>query len=446
MLQVYKNLFERLNESSISYCIYKGLNHLTDDLQGIRGDLDLLIKDDSINEFKSIVKDLGFVVVKKSSETPCYYLNRDLETGRLVMLDVDIKFRFGDNSIKTASYLPDFANLSMDIICIDGTDIQVLGKKDYFPLMLLMRVTSEKPSESSWLEAQALRKSNTRGVLDSEVGKLVQLLDPALLSLEKVSSWAELQDKYKVKTLNFLGGGFLKYNANLVIKSSYFYLKETKRKLLRLLGQPPALSHQGRLVAFVGVDGAGKSSAIDSVCDDQYFKATGIKRIYFGGNEFITFRILELYKYLVNSPKLSKLRIVPAIIMNIERRLRLLKALYYKSMGNLVLCDRYYYDDELVRDTIKSDSTNSGLIKTIQLSLLPKVRIKPDITFFLDVSPEVAYQRKQDFCFDTMLKVNANYRNLMMKQEGITFINADQEQHKVLLDIFSKLKKLEEVN
>jgi hypothetical protein len=48
--------------------------------------------------------------------------------------------------------------------------------------------------------------------------------------------------------------------------------------------------------------------------------------------------------------------------------------------------------------------------------------IKPDVVIFMDASPEVAYQRKQNYEFDHMLKANKAYKEYMHEVEGVKVI------------------------
>ena len=51
MLEIYKNLFDQLNNSKIAYSVYKSLNHLDEDLNGIRGDIDILLNEKELSGF-----------------------------------------------------------------------------------------------------------------------------------------------------------------------------------------------------------------------------------------------------------------------------------------------------------------------------------------------------------------------------------------------------------
>ena len=445
MLTICKKLFDALEDQSVDYCLYKGLDHLSLDLSGEGGDIDILIPVSVASNFDQLVKGLGFSRVRKSSNFPVYYMGRDEQSGSFIMLDVDVDVRFGHKPVRPVSVRPNFDSLSLQKMKFDDVVVSKLACSDYLPLMSLIRLTSKSPSEVQLDEIRTLIKSGHSDPMASYFGKWLQEIDDNILAEFKSSSWLGLQKKFKAKALYVLAGGRLRYYVKRLL--GQLNLLEFKRKILRLLGQPPAFAHPGFLVAFVGVDGAGKSSAIDCVRNDEYFKMTGLKRVYFGANEFRTFRVLKLYQWLECHNRLRHLRIFPALIMNFERRLRIIKVLYFRLMGNIVLCDRYYYDDELYRNrTYKSlsDKPIIRLLSRVQMLFMPRVRVRPDLTLFLDVSPDVAYQRKQDFCYKTMTRVNAEYKEMMRQQPGVTFIDADQEQAIVQAIILKKIKALTE--
>ncbi len=106
------------------------------------------------------------------------------------------------------------------------------------------------------------------------------------------------------------------------------------------------------------------------------------------------------------------------------------------QLGNIVLADRYIYDDEIGRVQNKEKSNKKPLIKRIYQKILGvKMWKKPELTIFLDVSPEVAYSRKQDYSFEKMLEVNKDYKDYMYKVDGVKIVNADQNQEKIYSEI-----------
>jgi thymidylate kinase len=445
MLKIYKKLFTQLEYDNIIYCVYKGLDHLSDDLKGKRGDIDILVSYTHLDNFELIINSLGFKKVNNNFKFPRYYISRDEDTGSFVMIDLDIDIRLGHKPNCPIHFSINVNKLLSKSIFIEDISVQVLDLVDYLPLILMIRITSENPSFDNLKEIKLLyNKYNKILNNNSYLTLLLNKINPEILELNEIS-WANLQELYKNEILNFFAGGNIKRILITTHLNNFAMIKGLLRKVNRFLGSPPAHVHTGCIVAFVGVDGSGKSSAIDCILNDIYFQNIGLKRIYFGGNEFLIPGILKLYQWLAKTPSLRFLRVFPSFIMQIDKRARLLKALYFKAMGNVVLCDRYYYDDEIIRISIKEKiNKNIGfkLLNRIQLFLMPKVLIKPDLTFYLDVSPEVAYQRKQDFSFEIMLKVNKNYRHFMKNREEVTFINADAEQKIVQNTLFKQIKYL----
>jgi thymidylate kinase len=64
---------------------------------------------------------------------------------------------------------------------------------------------------------------------------------------------------------------------------------------------------------------------------------------------------------------------------------------------------------------------------------------KPDFTIFLDVSPEIAYSRKQDYPYDQMVQVNKAYKEFMYVQQNVIIINADQDQEIIKKQVVNEI-------
>ncbi len=443
MLTTYKKLFLKLKSENITYFIYKGLNHLKEDLSGKRGDIDILVSPSSLDSFRKIVKELGFNRIKRPTTFPIHYISRDEGTGLFMMLDVDTSIKLGYGAIHSVRLNPDIDKVSLVALDIEGIQINILDLPDYLYLTFMIRVTSKNPTNDHLVELKKVyNQLNKKKEQLSYFGDLLGE-DFLNLSINECKTWESLRRTYKNKVLDI----FIDKSTKEKLKRTHLHItiivKTIIRKIKRVLGRPPSLAHKGYIIAFVGVDGSGKSSAIEAILNDDYYRYSGLKRIYFGGNEFLLPGIQKLYHWLASTKNIKGLRVIPSVIMQLDRRLRIIKALYFKYMGNIVLCDRYYYDDELSRKRIRrkiKDGKGSVVLNYIQLITRPKVSIEPDLTFYLDVSPDVAYSRKQDFSYDKMLEVNSNYRELMSKREEVTFVDADQEQKAVQFFIFKKIK------
>ena len=100
----------------------------------------------------------------------------------------------------------------------------------------------------------------------------------------------------------------------------------------------------GKLVAVIGVDGSGKTTFADKLVQEPFFKLTGIKKIYFGNNQFWIPGLSRLAR--IENKRFS-IMLILYIMTKIDRQLRIFKALYYMCFGNLVIAERYFYDDEV---------------------------------------------------------------------------------------------------
>lgn len=66
MLGIYADLFGALHDQDLGYCAYKSLNHLAADLDGVRGDLDLLVAERDLTRFHKIAQRAGFFLRKRA--------------------------------------------------------------------------------------------------------------------------------------------------------------------------------------------------------------------------------------------------------------------------------------------------------------------------------------------------------------------------------------------
>ena len=217
------------------------------------------------------------------------------------------------------------------------------------------------------------------------------------------------------------------------------YKYDAKLIFFRILsGKLVKTKRRGMFVVFQGVDGSGKSSCIDFVENQLYFKYSGIKSIYFGNNNY-TMPLLN--SFLKIKFKWKIINVIKYILVTIDRQLRLLKVIYYKRRGFLVLGDRYFYDDLIYSKYNPGSPSSLFIIKFVRKILRKRIIIKPDILFFMDVSPEVAYGRKQDYSFEKMKKFNANYKEFFnnLKNVNIKKINADDEQKNVQFNVLENI-------
>lgn len=438
MLKIYQNIFKKLEEMKIPYLIYKGLSHINEDLDGDRGDIDILIDDTSKNDFTQVLSNNGFKKVF-GKNFPFYYFGLDHETDKFVMVDMDTKVRLGEKP-----YTPYFFSMRMDKLKKEFRgDVWVLHAQDYIPLMFFQRVTASVTKEDSLIELQKLLADN-HDIEHSYIFSIVENFirtpwDVIERDILNAQDWQDLQKKYKKNILENIQIDYI-----LLYKQKFQRLLSLGERIKnKVLESPPyKMRNKGKLITFIGVDGAGKSSIVEYILNLDYFKYTGIKRVYFGNNEYW----IPGVTWGLNNVENKWLKIFFALLAHSDKSLRSVKAYYYMQRGYIVVADRFYYDDfigeEMRKETIKP--TKSILKRMYRKIFEPRVWIKPDLTIFLDVSPDVAYRRKQDFSYEKMLEVNKAYKAYMPNVQNIIIIDADDHQKSIYKKVISLILRLDE--
>jgi len=437
MLKIYKNVFDNLNDNNIYYAVYKGLDHLAEDLNGARGDIDILVNKEDLDIFTKVLTKHGFKKIIKD-DLPFYYFAMDKQEYKFIMLDVDCKVRLGDKPYKPYYYEFDLKKLKRKM----ENGVWVVDMQDYLPLLFLQKATSSN-AKSEDLTILKTELKNNYDIKSAYVGReLAKLVGISWELIEKdiinATDWMAIHQKYKQKIIENVSKQKI-----LEVKQKFKVLRYVKDKIDRKIFKKPPynLRKKGFLVAFIGVDGAGKSSSVDYLLGLDYFKHTGIKRIYFGNNEYWVPGLLWGLKNIKNR---FILRIL-GLIGYYDKVLRSVIAFYYIKRGNIVIADRFYYDDIIGLKLANDRGTISSKYQKLYYKIFPpKVWIKPQKTIFLDVSPEVAYKRKQDFSYEIMLEVNKAYKEYMPTVDDVVVINADQDQKIIFDEVVKNILELDQ--
>jgi len=427
MLDIYKKLFDELNKRKVKYFIYKSLNHLEEDLSGERGDIDII--SENLREFNKF-----FLRVLKS-DYPKYFLGLD-NSLKLAVIDLDSKIRLGHKP-----YRPHYFRVNIQELHLKQEgNVIILDEIDYIPLMFLMRVTSSSPKKVDLEELKRLLDTK----IDFDNSYIVSVVETLtnerweniIEDIKSSSSWKELQRKYKTIILKNSNIDYRKY---LLSKIDFFVklYKVINRKIFKT--PPYRVRKKGFLIAFIGNDGAGKSSTIEFIEGLDYFKLTGTKKIYFGNNHYM----IPGLNYLVRKAYSNRIaKVIIGLLEHIDKQyIRSLVAYFYIKRGYIVLADRYMYD-ELMGQFYSSKPT-SILRKIYKFLFKPRMLIKPKITFFLDVDPEVAFSRKQDYEFEIVKQNIRRYREFLSKFKEVVKVNANKSQDEVRKEVIEKIYELD---
>jgi thymidylate kinase len=190
------------------------------------------------------------------------------------------------------------------------------------------------------------------------------------------------------------------------------------------------------LISFSGLDGSGKSTQIENLCERLSAAELKVKLLTFWDNIVVMTRYREgfvhtLYKSekgvgAPNKPVNRRDKNVRAWYLTIARYgLYLLDALHLrkvvnsalKSGADVVIVDRYIYD-ELANLPLERPATRA-FVRFIE-TIVPL----PDVAYLLDADPEAAHARKPEYPVDFMHKSRAAYYRLASLLGTMTVIPA----------------------
>ncbi len=199
---------------------------------------------------------------------------------------------------------------------------------------------------------------------------------------------------------------------------------------------------KGLFISFEGIDGCGKSTQIDLLA--KYFtkqKKAIVKTEEPGGtngsNEIRKILLKENnYKWSVET---ETLLFMAARSDHVEKVIK--PAL---ENNKIVICDRF------IDSTIVYQGMRSNKAKKFSLTFSELIAINPDITFLIDMSPEVALTRAlnratdedrfEKYGIEFQHQLRRNFLDIAHKNgERIKIIDGDQSRENIAAQIIEKL-------
>ncbi len=240
----------------------------------------------------------------------------------------------------------------------------------------------------------------------------------------------------------------MKLKNKLLFNNPSIYLKNTlQRILVRVMN---VFDSPGKLIAFIGPDGSGKTSIIN--IEEEYLQlfVPNITKYHIRFNilpELRTgFGFSSMKGKLTNSQDKENINNVnkkPIKRSAISKLASWFIVIYYsiefligriivkKHMINnsLILFDRYYYD------FFAQPTTRDLIIKYKKLLML--FAKKPDIVIHLNANPEVVYKRKQELSINEIQNQNCYLKKTIEGLDNAYTINTDiKTEREIASDVF----------
>jgi thymidylate kinase len=385
VLALYETFFRALTDHGVGYSVFKSLEHLTADLAGERGDVDVWVDSADAARLCDIAVQSGFFTVRWSPTSGVAFIliGWDIPSGAKVLLHVH-RYPIA------------------------------VKKRSYLPLYFLYNAVPDKTIKDSFpaqaLEAWCDRFEADRSALKSK--STLRLLGLAL---------------FRRSAIEALGFRFsMRETARIFV--TYFH------RFILLRGRY-RIARGGMLVALSGVDGSGKTSVVDSLGSSSFLRTSqGVKLSYFGNKGFW---MPGLHRALLKYRKANLPGVFFMTLSLVDRKLRIVPALLAKARGRIVIADRYFYDQNIFDPT--ENYFKNRALKAVVNPIVSWIPAIPRVTFYLQVPAKVAFSRKQDYEFSKVERTTAAYDAYLVGRPEVRVIDATQPLDAVLADVRTEL-------
>jgi hypothetical protein len=480
-------LFELLNQQGIRYCHWKSNSRLEWGLTG-HTDLDLLVDPEHEGIFKQVLVDLGIkrltAPIQKQYPGLEHYLGFDESTGRLFHLHVHYSLVLGEQFVKNYS-LPiekqflDSTRLKNGIkvpsreleliaLCLRA----LLKYRDRDVIKDLYKIRSPGIPEHILNEITGLLAQTTLEQVEATFINLPSALKPEIVMDFLTTVCDDPRHGRKLFRLRSKVRKMLRpFQRRHRILASLSYFKQLGHKMLIQRSKPDRqmrLPNGGKMIALVGVDGAGKSTLSSGLTEWLGWKVDTL--FYYLGSKqpsvwtkwsYILFRMARR-SHRELSAKIGSNHFVAKILINLRQVFLALHYLFVgydrskryqlakreAGKGSAVVFDRFPFQAPLDGPEIHlidSGSLNpiSRHLSRVEKKIYRKINFV-DLLILLNVKPEISLQRKPDHSQETIkaknIALDAIRSRLVEDSETWNWVSIDAE--KPFEEVFLLIKRL----
>ena len=491
VLQLVQKLCQALDETGIQYCHWKSNNALDRSASG-ENDLDLLISRSDAVRFSEIIFRLGFKQVQAppDKEMPAVqnFFGYDFETDRWVHVHAHYQLILGHDMTKNYRLPIEKPYLES---CVQDGLFKVPAVEFEFVILIIRLVLKYATWDAIVGREGSMKKSERRELVDLQAridpqrieailkehlpfiepvffNQCVQAMQPGASFWLRVKTGHQLQIRLQANArLPMSVDPFVKFFNRLALAYQRRILKKTTKY---------HLTTGGAIIAILGGDGAGKTTAIKTVNQwlSKNFETT---RIHMGKPAWsvitVTIRsILKLGQVVglypleasFNETIQQTSRISPGypyLIREVcrarDRYHTYCAARRKTANGGMVIFDRFpvkgiqlmdgpmarRFVEELMRAPggrqFLSPRTNSRLTMLLvrwEERYYQRI-MQPEMRFVLLVEPEVAVRRKTDEEPNSVRERSTEFWNFHWEETGIKVIDSSQPKEKVAEEIKS---------
>lgn len=469
MLKSMARLFRGWEEADVNYCHWKSTNHLSETMVG-RTDVDVLVDATVSSVAIQVLFERGFrrldTVALRSFPGIADYLCLD-EEGIWVHVHLHFQLVLGDRWLK-ASWLPSADMLRRSYFSDEFQSYVIDPRDELYLYCARMAVKFQRPfsDRAVWSEFEHIHsRARSAGPLAGGSATFLPILEECL-------RYAHSSEDPSPKELNRLARkvrrsmgavrrvGTLAFHTASCLRRFYRYWIEFNRRILKRYDSGRRrIPAGGVLVAFIGIDGSGKTSAVLRM-ENLFAKQLNVERVFLGNGQSgaswyrkIVFAILgsrarfQGHKSLRESRKGKKQAKVPwyygawMLVVTADKRKDLRRAIAAKANGSLVLSDRW---PQRQIPAVCDGPRMGGLMGLSGLTRLAALReerlfdqsaaVKPDLVVRLTVTPDVAVARKPGE-FTTAESEEGSRLLASIDWQGTRLVDVDADQPMDQVDV-----------
>lgn len=462
MLEISRKVFSEFECSDIKYCHWKSNEHLEEGLNGIT-DLDILVDHNNKKKCENVLHRLKLLKVRAPLGNRYKYVDdwigMDYDTGEMIHLHVHYRIVTGkqyrkewvlpwskmvlNNRVKNEKLNVYMTNPNMEIIILyvrillktkyneEQNDIIEVPDDYIREIRYLKKVTDEKQIDiflKKMLKGSAFKKCLFK---ESFTNK-------EYLHYKEVLN--SLLGKYRIESENQT---FIRHN---MLKSLVCIGQNLKKKNIPVITKK-CPNERGLIIAFIGTDGAGKSTMTKNIRLWLSWKIE-VFQFYLGSGDGLKKPLSYKIYTDENIPRALRQWAGAAFYfyMSVYVKRKTRQTDSYRQHGGIAVLDRFpqlqfkgvndgpkiesniekaYFPDFLIKRIIKREEEN--IEKAIQ--------VIPDIVFKLEISPEEAVRRKNENTLAEMKRKVALIEKIEFEGSKVYKIDASQNMNQEMLEV-----------